>query len=207
MIGHATSANIKTACVSATTIGIGGTSRWTIGTMTPQSSFAIYFEPSPSGLGQPTERGMIQFTTYYQHISGQYRLRVTTVARDLSDSSSPSLVSGFDLETAAVAMIRIAVLKAERDDVRRVLYWLDKTLIDLCREFAVSRPLKGPARFRLPERLLLYPCFLFHLRRSSLLMTFNTSPDETTFYRWVYLGSSYVLKLACSYIHLITGMP
>lgn len=73
--------------------------------------------------------GLIQFVTHYQHSSGQYRLRVTTVARNFAESSSPQIGMLFDQEAAAVLMARIAVFKAEIDDSPDVLRWLDRMLI------------------------------------------------------------------------------
>jgi protein transport protein SEC23 len=42
-----------------------------------------------------------------------------------------------------------------------------------------------PNSFRLPENFVLYPQFMFHLRRSQFLQVFNNSPDETSYYRHV----------------------
>lgn len=66
-----------------TEIGIGNTTGWKICGISPKTTVAMYFEiagqnnqPVPPGT-----RAMVQFTTHYQHASGQMRLRVTTVAR------------------------------------------------------------------------------------------------------------------------------
>ena len=40
-----------------------------------------------------------------------------------------------------------------------------------------------PLSFNLPKELLLYPQFMFHLRRSQFLKVSNVSPDETEFYK------------------------
>jgi protein transport protein SEC23 len=80
-----------------------------------------------------------RFLTYYQHASGQYHLRVTTVARNLSGpSGDPAIAQSFDQEASAVLMSRIAVFKAEVDDGPDVLRWVDRMLIRLCSRFAVS---------------------------------------------------------------------
>ncbi|CCO26911.1 Protein transport protein SEC23 [Rhizoctonia solani AG-1 IB] len=44
LIGHAISANKKSACVGETEIGIAQTSAWKICTLTPRTSTAVYFE-------------------------------------------------------------------------------------------------------------------------------------------------------------------
>ncbi|KAG8811505.1 GTPase-activating protein S23 [Serendipita sp. 399] len=189
MIGHGISANKKSGCVGETEIGIGGTSAWKISVLSPRTSLGIYFEVV-AGSGSaatpmpPNARGIIQFVTHYQHSSGQFRLRVTTVARNFAESGSPQLGALFDQEASAVLMARIAVFKAEIDDSPDVLRWLDRMLIRLCQKFAEYRK-EDPSSFRLTEKFSIYPQFMFHLRRSQFLQVFNNSPDETAFYRHI----------------------
>ncbi|WFD34192.1 GTPase-activating protein S23 [Malassezia cuniculi] len=186
LIGHAISANKKTACVGETEIGIGQTSAWKLCSITPRTSEAIYFEVV-SRTGQPVapgSRGLVQFVTHYQHSSGQYRLRVTTIARNFAEGGSGQIALSFDQEAAAVLMARIAVFKAEIDDSPDVLRWLDRMLIRLCQKFADYRK-DDPTSFRLGETFNIYPQFMFHLRRSQFLQVFNNSPDETAYYRHV----------------------
>lgn len=127
---------------------------------------------------------MIQFVTHYQHSSGQFRLRVTSIARNFAEPGHPSISDNFDQEAAAVLMARIAVFKAEIDDSPDVLRWLDRMLIRLCQKFAEYRK-DDPSSFRLNDNFMIYPQFMFHLRRSQFLQVFNNSPDETAFYRSV----------------------
>jgi len=63
-----------------------------------------------------------------------------------------------------------------------ILKWLDKALIRLVGKFAEYRK-DDPGSFRLSPNFSLYPQFMFHLRRSSFLQTFNATPDESTFFR------------------------
>ena len=52
--------------------------------ITPKTTQALYFEvaaPQGTAVVPPGSRGVVQFVTHYQHSSGQFRLRVTTVAR------------------------------------------------------------------------------------------------------------------------------
>lgn len=186
LIGHAVSANKKSGCVGETEIGIGSTSAWKLCGLTPKSTQAVYFEVvTPAGQPlAPGSRGLIQFVTHYQHSSGEFRLRVTTVARAFAEGGSPQIAASFDQEAAAVLMARIAVFKAEIDDGPDVLRWLDRMLIRLCQKFADFRR-DDPSSFRLTENFSIYPQFMFHLRRSQFLQVFNNSPDETAFYRHV----------------------
>ncbi|GAA6059292.1 hypothetical protein JCM10212_006685 [Sporobolomyces blumeae] len=186
MIGHAISANKKSAWVGETEIGIGQTSAWKICSISPKTANAVYFEVvTPAGQTlAPGARGMVQFVTHYQHSSGQYRLRVTTIARNFAEAGNPAISDNFDQEAAAVLMARIAVFKAEIDDSPDVLRWLDRMLIRLCQKFAEYRK-DDPSSFRLNDNFMIYPQFMFHLRRSQFLQVFNNSPDETAYYRHI----------------------
>ncbi|EKC99299.1 protein transport protein SEC23 [Trichosporon asahii var. asahii CBS 8904] len=186
VIGHVISANKKSPCVGETEIGIGGTSAWKICSLTDKTSLGVYFEVvTPAGQPlQPNQNGLIQFVTHYQHSSGFYRLRVTTVARTFHEGGHPNIAAQFDQEAAAVLMARIATFKAEIDDAPDVLRWLDRMLIRLCQKFADYRK-EDPSSFQLSPNFSIYPQFMFHLRRSQFLQVFNNSPDETAFYRHV----------------------
>ncbi|KAF7538545.1 hypothetical protein G7Z17_g12613 [Cylindrodendrum hubeiense] len=188
LIGHAVSLNKKSISVGETECGIGNTCSWKMCGIDPKSSYGIYFEiagQGPATHQQAPQKGMMQFLTYYQHSSGQFHLRVTTIARNLSSpAGDPAIAQSFDQEAAAVLMSRIAVFKAEVDDGPDVLRWVDRMLIRLCSRFADYRK-DDPSSFRLEKNFTLYPQFMFHLRRSQFLQVFNNSPDETAFYRHV----------------------
>jgi len=141
LIGHAISLNKKSASVAETECGIGNTCAWKMCGIDPSSSYGIYFEiagqSGPNQMQSAPQKGLIQFLTYYQHSSGQFHLRVTTVARNLSGpSGDPAIAQSFDQEAAATLMSRIAVFKAEVDDGPDVLRWVDRMLIRLCSRFA-----------------------------------------------------------------------
>ncbi|KAF2256663.1 transport protein-like protein sec23 [Trematosphaeria pertusa] len=188
LIGHAISMNKKSASVGETECGIGNTCSWKMCGIDPEASYGIYFEIAsqggPTQMNPGPQKGMMQFLTYYQHSAGQYHLRVTTVARNLSGPGDHAIGHSFDQEAAAVLMSRIAVFKAEVDDGPDVLRWVDRMLIRLCSRFAEYRK-DDPSSFRLEKNFTLYPQFMFHLRRSQFLQVFNNSPDETAFYRHV----------------------
>ena len=189
LIGHAVSLNKKSSSVGETECGLGNTCAWKMCGIDPSSSYGVYFEISnqggPAAMQPGPQRGMMQFLTYYQHSSGHYHLRVTTVVRNLSGpAGDPTLAQSFDQEAAAILMSRIAVFKAEVDDGPDVLRWVDRMLIRLCSRFADYRK-DDPTSFRLEKNFTLYPQFMFHLRRSQFLQVFNNSPDETAFYRHV----------------------
>ncbi|ODQ51321.1 protein transporter SEC23 [Saitoella complicata NRRL Y-17804] len=189
LIGHAVSLAEKSSSVGETEIGIGGTCAWKMSGITPKTSVATYFEVVSQGgaianAQAAAQRGLIQYLTLYQHANGQFRLRVTTVARNFVDGGNPAIAASFDQEASAVLMARIAVFKAEIDDGPDVLRWTDRMLIRLCQKFADYRK-DDPTSFRLAPNFSIYPQFMFHLRRSQFLQVFNNSPDETAFYRHV----------------------
>lgn len=183
LIGHAVSLNKKNNSVSDTEIGIGQTCSWKMCSITPAHTYATFFEVATQGTpGTQPQNAVIQYLTHYQHASGTYRLRVTTLLRALVAGVDPNISQSFDQEAAAVLMARIAVYKAEVEDGPDILRWTDRMLIRLCQKFADYRK-DDPESFRLSQNFSLYPQFMFHLRRSQFLQVFNNSPDETAFYR------------------------
>lgn len=185
LIGHAVSLNKKAAHVADTEIGIGQTCSWKMCSITPAHTYATFFEVATQGsaqMQQTNQKALVQYLTHYQHSSGTYRLRVTTLARGLVQGGNPSIAASFDQEAATVLMARIAVYKAEVEDGPDILRWTDRMLIRLCQKFADYRK-DDPSSFRLSQNFSLYPQFMFHLRRSQFLQVFNNSPDETAFYR------------------------
>lgn len=185
LIGHASSLKIKSPNVSETELGIGGTSRYRMCSLSPQSTYAVFFDVANNLQLPPNAQSYIQFITHYQHASGTYRIRVTTVSNILTGDEQV-LTQSFDQEAAAVLMARITLFKSEQDDGADVLRWIDRMLIKLCQKFADYRK-DMDSSFRLHPQFSLFPQFVFHLRRSQFLQVFNNSPDETAFYRHVLL--------------------
>merc|ERR1719235_1977658 len=103
-----------------------------------------------------------------------------------SDASMSNIAQGFDQEAAAVLMARYAVFKCENEDPLDVLRWVDRMLIRLVSKFADYRK-DDPGSFHLTPELSIFPQFMYHLRRSNFLQTFNASPDETAYYRTLIL--------------------
>lgn len=185
LIGHASSLNIKSSNVSENELGIGGTSQYRLCSVTPRHTYAVFFDVSNTQPLPPNAQSFIQFITHYQHSSGTYRIRVTTISNFLT-SDEQTLTNSFDQEAAAVLMSRVTLFKAEQDDGADVLRWIDRMLIRLCQKFADYRK-DVQESFRLGPQFQLYPQFIYYLRRSQFLQVFNNSPDETAFYRHVFL--------------------
>ncbi|CCE63867.1 hypothetical protein TPHA_0G00290 [Tetrapisispora phaffii CBS 4417] len=202
LIGHASGVKkTDTNNISDSEIGIGGTSTWKMSSLSPDHSYAIFFEiantvstpqqqqqqynPGGPNSNEPVRLAYTQFITNYQHSSGTNRIRVTTVANQLLPFGAPGISASFDQEAAAVIMARIAVHKAENDDGADIIRWIDRTLIKLCQKYADYNK-DDPMSFRLAPNFTLYPQFMYYLRRSQFLSVFNNSPDETAFYRHIF---------------------
>ena len=189
-IGPCVSLKKGSPSVSETEVGEGGTFAWSLGGVDPSTSVALYFDVSAkdAASAQPGRRHHLQLITYYQHSSGRYRMRVTT-SGGMWNSGDPSamgsLAASFDQEAAAVLMARVAVNRTESEDPGDILRWLDRSLIRVCAKFAEYRK-DDPASFRLSPNFSLFPQFLFHLRRSQFMQTFNMSPDEGCYNRMIF---------------------
>lgn len=185
LIGNASSLQVKTSNVSENELGIGGTSTYRLCSTSPRHTYGIFFDVVNQQQLPPNAQSYIQFITHYQHASGTYRVRVTTVSNFLT-SDEQTLTNSFDQEAAAVLMARVTLFKSEQDDGADVLRWVDRMLIRLCQKFADYRKDQEES-FRLGPQFQLYPQFIYYLRRSQFLQVFNNSPDETAFYRHVLL--------------------
>jgi protein transport protein SEC23 len=91
------------------------------------------------------------------------------------------LAYGFDQETAAVILSRYSIYKTFTEDPMDVIRWLDRCLIKLVARFAEYKK-DDPNSFKLSKEFSLFPQFMFYLRRSPFLQTFNAWPDETQYY-------------------------
>lgn len=81
-------------------------------------------------------------------------------------------------------MARYAVVRCQSDEPLDVIRLLDRMLIKLVSKFAEFKR-DDPSSFKLSREFSLYPQFMFYLRRSQFLQTFNASPDETVYYRYL----------------------
>ena len=171
--------------VSETEIGVGGTNIWSIGGVDPNTTMAFYFDICNQAQLSQGKGRYLQFLTRYQHSSGKYRMRVTTICGPwaVDPNDTVSVGRGFDQEAAAVIMARLAVNRSSRGDEQAdLMRWIDRSLIRLASRFAEYRK-DEPTSFRLTPEFSIYPQFMFHLRRSQFLQVFGYSPDESAYYR------------------------
>jgi protein transport protein SEC23 len=79
-------------------------------------------------------------------------------------------------------MARYAVYQTSEQEPMDVIRWLDRQLIKLVARFAEYKK-DDPSSFKLSREFSLFPQFMFYLRRSQFLHTFNASPDESEYYK------------------------
>lgn len=191
IIGSVVGLRNKTNFVSETEVGIGMTSSWKLGSLIPSSTIAVYFDvvsnkPPVTAANVQPPQAFIQFITHYQHMEGNFRLRVTTVARALSIPGQAEFQKqSFDAEAAAAIITRLAMYKASvtQEAAVDIIRWIDVLLIKLCVRFG-EYVKDDPNTFKLSSQLgSFFPQFMYHLRRGQFLQVFNNSPDETAFHR------------------------
>lgn len=195
-IGCVTSLNRKSSSVSENEIGVGETCAWALGGLDPNTTVAFYFDICAAGddaalTYEQAKQCYLQIVTKYKHSSGRTHLRVTTISKTMADSKSQQglsyLRAGFDQEAAAVLMTRWAAFKTTTEYTFDILRWVDRMLIRLVSKFGSYGVKEDPNSLELSPEFAFYPQFMFHLRRSQFLQVFNSSPDETAFFRAILL--------------------
>ncbi|GFZ14149.1 Sec23/Sec24 protein transport family protein [Actinidia rufa] len=181
-LGPCVSLKKKNSSVSEKEIGEGGTNMWKLGTLTNKTCIAFFFQVGDEQKVQPSSAFFIQFITHYRQGNMGIRKRVTTAARRWVANHSPEVAAGFDQETAASVMARLAIDKAGRGFAQDVIRWLDNMLIRFASKFG-DYVQEDSSSFRLSSNFSLYPQFMYYLRRSQFIDVFNSSPDETAFFR------------------------
>ncbi|KAL5549635.1 hypothetical protein UlMin_004866 [Ulmus minor] len=191
VIGPCASLEKKGPLCSDTVIGQGGTSAWKMCGLDKATSLCLMFEIAKkeitdAAVPSTSNQFYFQFLTYYQHSSGQMRLRVTTLSRRwvAGQGSVQELISGFDQEAAVAVMARLVSFKMEAEAEFDPIRWLDKALIHICSRFGDYQK-HSPSSFSLSPRFSIFPQFMFHLRRSQFVQVFNNSPDETAYFRMI----------------------
>lgn len=183
-IGACTSTNRSSDVVSEKAIGNGGTTEWKISGILPSTTLAFFLDIAASKADPiaPGSTAFLQFVTKYRHIqSGTYRLRVTTAPVMFNDlaTNKQVIAASFDQEAATVLLARYAMWKVRDEDLIDVIHYIDRTLIRFCRKFGTYN--KGdPQSFSLGSSFVVFPQFMYHLRRSPFMSTFNSSPDYTS---------------------------
>ncbi|CAI9762691.1 unnamed protein product [Fraxinus pennsylvanica] len=156
-VGPCTSMRKMNNSVSNKEIGEGGTYIWKLGTVASKTCIAFFFEMGDEQNGD-------------------------NVSRRWAGKHSPEIAAGCDQEVAASVMARLAIHRTERNYAHDVVRWLEKMLIRFASKFGDYMP-EDPSSFRLSSNFSLYPQFLYYLRRSQFIDVFNSTPDETAYFR------------------------
>lgn len=161
--------------------GLTNTNCWKLGSISNHSSYALFFEMIDHPVG---DFSIIQFITSYQHPDGTQRVHVTTTQRFINqgNDSMESIINNFDQEAATIIIAREAINTVFNDSTINALTLINKTLIDFLTIFATYR-INDATSVKIPPTVNLLPQFIYHLRRSNFIQIFNSSPDETSFYR------------------------
>ncbi|TYH32735.1 hypothetical protein ES332_D13G010200v1 [Gossypium tomentosum] len=191
VLGPCASLEKRSPLCSDTIIGQGNTSAWKMCGLDQATSLCLVFDIVRKDIPDATVQSSssqfyFQFLTFYQHSSGEMRLRVTTLSRRwvAGPGSIQDLISGFDQDAAAAAMARLVSFKMEIEAEFDPIRWLDKALIHICSRFGDYQK-DTPSSFSLSPRFSIFPQFMFHLRRSQFVQVFNNSPDETAYFRMI----------------------
>lgn len=146
-----------------------------------------------------------QFKTRYRDSLGRAIIRVTTIARPFIRYSTdlPSqqvqgtksiLTRNFDQHAAIAVMTRLGLTLVKTRYPLDVTRWYDAVLVELGRSYGSSnsqqqlntntnKPTNALDSFAFPPEMAMLPELFFNLRRSQLYDIFNSSPDETAFFR------------------------
>eukprot|EP00755_Sulcionema_specki_P011609 Sspe_Gene.49415::Locus_26628_Transcript_1_2_Confidence_0.500_Length_2602::g.49415::m.49415/K14006/SEC23; protein transport protein SEC23 len=174
----------------STTIEVGEskTCAWSTSVIDQSTTVAVVFDAAEDeGAATDGQNRFTQFITSYLTFEGQRKLRVTTTCHRIAPSSSPSDINSvlaFDQLAAAALVAKMAAMHMDRNANRHTTTtkWIDRLTIRFVRKFADFRP-NDPNSLRLAQQYTLFPQFMFHLRRSEFLQVFNSSPDDTVFFR------------------------
>lgn len=172
-------------------VGIGGTCKWSLGGLDPNTNLTFFFEVAETDNPIPdSSLAYIQFRTIYRTSSGSEITRVTTVEVVFRDPLSKgrqsnghnAITSMFDQDAAAVIMTKLAVYMKDTEIGRDVMRWIDQSLIRLMKR--VAKYDRGRIEtFRLDPHISHFHRYMFWLRRSQFLDCFGYSMDEAAFHR------------------------
>lgn len=135
---------------------------------------------------------VIQIVCEYTRANRRRMMRVVTIPFHWAapQHHMQDVLASFDMEAAACLVARLAMEKAENEEIFAVLKWIDRLLIRLTARFAVPGGIAALPRtpgadvnLVFPPTLQLFPQFMYYLRRSRFLRLFNHTPDETAYYR------------------------
>ncbi|ETO29109.1 hypothetical protein RFI_08015 [Reticulomyxa filosa] len=193
---------VKSNSVSNNTneIGIGGTSKWSIGGIFPSTTFCFVFDiASNMTADDTTDAAYIQFQTTYKTSYGTNVTRVTTIGVALANINKTDgfnkVCENMDNDAVTVVMARWAIHKADTEFMCPLMNWLDREIIKFCRKVSTSQK-NNVESFRMPNSLVKFPEAMYYLRRSQFIHPNDYSLDESAFFKCSLMRENIVNTMA-----------
>lgn len=189
-LGHLNSIEKNSPMVSEVIVGEGKTVSWLLGGIDNNSTYTFILDCNNDSANKNINKKYAIFQILTTYIAGDRttRLRVSTIQKKILPDSINNILldqigESFDQEAAAVLITRMCIDKNMKgEDSKEILKWIDKTLIRLTSKF--GKYVKDvPNSFKLTKSFSYFPQFMFYLRRSSFIQSFNESPDESIYYK------------------------
>lgn len=188
-IGYMTSVDVKNQktldMISKDSIAQGNTRVWNIGGLNSNSTYTILIDVNTDNTSYNYKRAVCQIITSYIAGDRTYRMRVTTFRRKTVgefNSSILEIAQSFDQEAATVMLAKYCVEIGYKQENLETLRWLDKTIIRLVTKFSEYKK-DDIHSFKLNNKFSMFPQFMYYLRRSPFISDFNSSLDESIFYK------------------------
>lgn len=135
----------------------------------------------------------IQLIVTYTSSDGRVHKRVITDGCPYAEGPAEFNLS-LNQSTASVVVARMATLRCIQDSPKDVFAWVDRTLLRMTKRVAQHLSVRDdPLESTAPgdpfgEAYSEYPRNMYFLRRSNFLQYFNSTPDETAYWRHHLIG-------------------
>jgi len=189
VIGYSSSVDVKNQktldMISRETIGQGNSRVWNLGGMHSNSTYTYLLDVNSDSTSYNVKRVVGLIVTNYIAGDRSYRMRVTSFKRKTVgefNSSILEIAQSFDQEAATVMLAKYCTEIGYKQANIETLRWLDKAIIRLVTKFSEYRK-DDIHSFKLNNRFSMFPQFMFYLRRSPFITDFNSSLDESLFYK------------------------
>ena len=139
---------------------------------------------------------MVQLIVTYTTAEGHVRKRIITDGCTYSEGAADFDLS-LNQRAASVVVARMAAMRCVHDSPKDVFAWVDRTLLRVTKRVAqhvLSSSSSSTATATATDSDLFgevfseYPRSMYFLRRSNFLQYFNSTPDETAYWRHHLIG-------------------
>lgn len=171
--------------ISKDVFGQGNTRVWNLGGMNQNSTYTFLLDINNENTSYNCKRAVCQLVTSYIAGDRTHRMRVTTFCRKTVgefNSSILEIAQSFDQDAATVMLGKYCVDLGYRQENIETLRWLDKVIIRLVTKFSEYKK-DDVHSFRLNNKFQMFPQFMYYLRRSPFISDFNSSMDESIYYK------------------------